>query len=184
MDLDGVLTNVNPAILGQVSLDVAKPVTLANVTAWNWLAPLGLSEDYFLKTYCNQWEVYPLAAFIPYERHVAEYMTTLCEEHLVDIVTGHNESSRSAIAAWLKEYSIPYRKLIMHGCFVSKTELPYDIFVDDSPTFARKIAADPRGRILFLFDQPTYNHDVPDSPAVIRIHSIRDIPDHLKRHPD
>jgi len=179
MDMDGVLANVTPALLGQISLDVGKPVTVANVTAWDWLTPLGLPEDYFTKTYCNLWEAYPLAAFEPCERRVAEYMMELCENCQVDIVTGHNESSRQAVAAWLEHYQIPYHRLIMHGCFVSKSGLAYDIFVDDSPSFAKKIAVDPRGRKLFLFDWP-YNRDVPPSNAVTRIRSLHNILPHIE----
>jgi uncharacterized HAD superfamily protein len=179
MDLDGVLANVTSAVLGRISIDSHTPVTLADVDKWDWLTPMGFAQEYFLETYCSTWEDYPMNAFEPYERLAGQYIAELCEQHNVDIVTGHNESSREAIAAWLKQHKIPYRRLIMHGCFVSKAGLPYDVFVDDSPSFAKKIAADPRGRLYFLFDQ-LYNADVPETAAVIRIRSLSEITKRLR----
>jgi len=178
MDVDGVLANVSAAVLGRVSLEVGRPVTLADVTSWNWLSRFGLSDDYFARTYCDLWEVYPPDAVEPYERRVGEYMDALCKDNQVDIVTGHNESSRHAVETWLKSHRIPYHDLIMHGCFVSKAGLAYDVIVDDSPSLAKKIAADPRGRLLFLFDQ-LYNRDIPSSPAVMRVVSLNDVIQHL-----
>jgi uncharacterized HAD superfamily protein len=177
LDLDGTLADVSSAILGQVSLDSRRPVTLADVNRWNWLEPLGLGEEYFRKTYAELWERYPTEAFQPYERRVDEYVAELCNDNIVDIATGHDESSRPAVAKWLELHKIPYDNLVMLGSWQSrqsKSDILCNIVIDDDPSLAAKIATNPKERRMFLFDQ-LYNRDVPECSVVIRVRSLHDV---------
>lgn len=85
---------------------------------------------------------------------VAGALDTMMERHEVDIVT-HRHNVDEQIEAWLARYNIPYNEL--HSPSEEKDELNYDVYIDDKPALAERIAEHPN-KVIFVPRHPYNEH--------------------------
>lgn len=181
LDLDGVLADLHSVLLEKFSQVANRRITADMITRWDIADSfkLGLTSSYF-----SAWDDYEPELISPYEPNAGLFVGRIREEVPVDIVTAHLESSRQRIERWLSLNHVPYDKLVLvgkgDGSHKLSTVSEHDVFIDDSPFLAENA---PSSILVFLYSQP-WNEQVhiPEgNPNVIRIHSLREVPELLNR---
>ncbi len=192
LDVEGVLSNTHKAVCAR-----SEQVTEEMMQEWGFPT----EDDYkeFMHVSQNLWhnhheEIPPMesgATFREVTSGLRDY------GHTVDIVTHrHNLTGELAdsfeseygyspvevdeqVKAWLDYYTVEYDNFLAPS--EEKDELDYDVYVDDKPALAERIANDPE-RVIALRDRP-YNQDVDDSSIrVERINSLDELLFQLTDH--
>jgi hypothetical protein len=159
------------------------------VDSWHWCETIkkGLSNDYGIV-----WERNDPKNIQPYERNLGWVTRAMLKFYPVDVVSSHDEKSRSHITEWLKMHEVNYNNLVLvadmtkngklldvvteQGSARQKAEKTsaYDIFIDDSPALYDKLRPD---QFLFIFDQ-SWNRNIvilPDRSNFVRIQSLSEV---------
>ena len=184
VDLDSTLSHTIPAALRTLNSELGTSYTIKDVTsfsAWEVLPALRdhpKGRDKFYRSLDKAWEDWQS---IEIELGAVEAMRRLKNAGLqIDIVTGRSTTPRDVLESWLRLHGIPYDNLIVTEAKPGeerrtselKTDLPYDIWIDDNPYMATAIKNQPE-KLLLLFYQP-WNRDIPNGPNVVRVYGWQD----------
>jgi hypothetical protein len=102
----------------------------------------------------------------------AEFMASMKHHGRIDVVTGRGKGTPTeTIESWLKSNGIQYDRLVRVQGSRAKIYYGYDVYVDDDPRLAEEVALKWPQKRVFLVDAG-WNHDVPNSERVTRIHDL------------
>lgn len=195
VDVDGVLADLHRRFLYLLNKDAAKardatgayyrPSTLEDVTDWDTWKALPILRDItarFGEDYASAlcWRYFDLAWLSPHKMKpipgAPEAMRALSKRSdlEIEILTSRRPESTGDMMAWLSMQRIPATAVVTldahHRYKSDKSRRSYDVFIDDSPGLARRMAGHPDSTLL-LFDRP-YNQGT-YTPNVRRVGNWR-----------
>ena len=182
LDLDGVLADLHSVLLKKFSEVANRQITLDMITSWDTADKFkpGLSFSYY-----SAWEAYEPEQIKPCEANTGPLVEQIRKTALVDVVSGHGESSRRNIQRWLEINHVRYENLVLIGERIGKEShklsltRDYNVFIDDNPTLAEKA---PSNVLVLLYSQPWNQliHRSPGDDNVVRIRSLAEAPERIR----
>ena len=188
VDIDGVLADLYGRFLYLINKDFGTNYATKDLEHWNVFDMLPvlkeLKEKYVQKTAESiGWRYFDLAWLSPHKLKpvtgAVEAMKKLVERKdlQLDIVTSRRVHSVPDMIKWIDLHGLPYHTIVILDTFnpnypADKARLDYDIYIDDSPGLARKIA-NQMGKKLLLFDYPTNKFEFTEN--VIRVQGWDDV---------
>ena len=167
LDVDSVLADVMVVWNIIYNKEYDKKLKKEDINAWDFWKKLNLSRkefnDIFTKTW-NQWNTIP-----PTEENLGSKVKELSNLGIVDIVTGRSKETVPQVKEWLKKENIIYNKFIRVSSNALKGNLPYDVFIDDSPY--NIIDAAKRNKFSLIYDQP-WNQEINTNQNIFRVNDI------------
>ncbi len=179
LDVDGVLADVMTAWLALTNPGRLVPLYTHDMSSWDFWSKHGIKKrDFYqqLNSCWDSWESIP-----PTESDLAN--TTQILSNLgdtVDIVTARSPSTNNNVKLWLKQQGVLYNKYVSVASGHMKSDLNYDVFIDDSPINAQAFLG--KDKKIILYNQP-WNTNVADSNVqkIIRIFSLKDAPSAMRK---
>lgn len=170
LDVDGVLADLAGNIIKIYEEQTGLKLTRDMITEWEFWLKLNMTRQQFMQLIILAWERWYEMA--PLEDDLSEDTEKLSLFGQVDILTQRPAETIDYVKAWLKHVGVRYRRFVWVPLRASKASFAYDVYIDDSPRLAEKLAG--TRRLLFLYDQP-WNRIVPNSPNIIRVNSLDDV---------
>ncbi len=174
LDVDGVLADVIQTWL-IYNNRIRKSITKNEITEWNFWEKFQINRfDFYkeLSTCWKSWKEIP-----PTEEKLSTIINELSKFGTIDIVTARERSTDEFVKNWLKSQKIIYQNYVSVIDGPKKALLDYDVFIDDSPLNAKKIA-DADKKIL-LYSQP-WNLNI-DNSSILRIDTLSEAKKHLQQ---
>lgn len=167
LDVDSVLADVI-IIWIQVYRELyGRSLKKSDADTWDFWKNLKMTlkqfESIFTETW-NRWREIP-----PTEEDLAQKVQNLRRSGRVDIVTGRSSETVPNVKRWLKHQKIEYETFVRVPSNSFKGDLPYDVFIDDSPHNIAGAAGN--NRYSILYDQP-WNQDVEPHPNIFRVENL------------
>lgn len=170
IDLDSVLADTMSLYCKLWNGEHGTKLTKADLKTWDLTTSFNVSKEesyeYFVKVWCNWWQLKPTEYRIGDKIRRLEAMG-----HDPWIITSQQIATRRNILAWLEENDIPHKQLCFIEGMPRKAAFPMDIYVDDYPTLMEHL---PANRMHFLYTQP-WNIEVKCTSSVIRVISFDDV---------
>ncbi len=188
VDIDGVLADLYGRFLYLINKDFGTSYTTESLEHWNVFDMLPILKE--LKAKYGQktaesvgWRYFDLAWLSPHKLKprpdAIEVMKKLAERKdlQLDIVTARRVHSVPDIIKWIDLHGLPYHAIVILDTFnpnypADKARLDYDIYLDDSPSLARKMAGHPNKKQL-IFDYPHNKSEFTSN--VIRVQGWQDV---------
>ena len=174
LDVDGVLADVMTAWLALTNPGRLAPLYMHDMSSWDFWLKHGIKKRDFYKQLNSCWDSWK--SIPPTETDLANATQTLSKlGDTVDIVTARSPSTNNNVKLWLKEQGILYNKYVSVASGHMKSDLDYDVFIDDSPINAQAFLS--KGKKTILYNQP-WNADVAvhNTQKIIRILSLKNAP--------
>lgn len=161
LDLDNVVKNLIGEVIHQADLDFGIKLTIEDDFD-RWDKPIGpklgftSQEQYLTWAWKNEeihWNAQPMPGAV-------EIIPQLYAKHHITILTA--TEFPDMVAPWFQKWSIPYHQII-HA--KDKSQHPFDVLIDDSPTTLEKL--DGMGRNVIRFVYP-YNQHLLYLPSMFR----------------
>jgi uncharacterized HAD superfamily protein len=189
LDIDGVLLDLNVAVVGFVRDRYGKEITAAHITAWDWSYCLGFPVEDFIPFWDHVWNtpatVFPGAVeFVSTLRNRGFFVIGLsARSSSFTTITGGGRSARMAATRDFPQLGLDDWILVESGkdkaTEINSRWLEVELVVEDNPNNARDIYLGTRTKVL-LMDRP-YNEDcVTVLDAWKRVRSYEEILDHLR----
>ncbi len=173
LDFDSVLSDTMVRWVQLFNEKRNTNLTKTDVVSWTFWNDFGISIDeafgIFEKAW-SDWKNLPST-----EDNIVDSVKKLANISYVDIVTDVRESHLQYIKMWLNDKGIIYENFVSSNG--TKTNLDYDVFIDDSPSIAQK--ASQIGKICLLYDQP-WNRKV-TGKKITRIKNLNDAYEFIKK---
>ena len=158
MDFDDVLCNTLKKWIGifnekySAKYDGLK-FSYSRITEFSFWNRYGITHEdawQIFQECWEQWDTMEPTEFMLHQK--TKNISEMCDT--LDVVTANNIKNMGYLEQFLQKHEIAYDDII---CKENKEELPYDIFIDDSPINAEKIFD--AGKTVFLYNQP-WNRDI------------------------
>jgi len=136
LDVDGVLADVIQSWLNY-SNSIRDKILKHEITDWDFWKKHQINRyDFYaeLSSCWKNWKSIP-----PTEDNLSLVTQNLSEIGQVDIVTARECSTDSFVKNWLEYYDVSYDNYVSVIDGPMKSDLDYDVFIDDSPLNALKI---------------------------------------------
>lgn len=171
LDVDGVLADVILSWIVYNNSIRQKILKKSDITSWDFWKKFQINRyDFYheLSECWKNWQLIPAT-----EKNLSSITKDLSKLGQVDIVTARERSTDSFVKKWLKFHNISYDNYVsvMDGQF--KSDLNYDVFVDDSPLNALKLIQN--NKKIILYSQP-WNQNI----SKIQIHRIYNLSEAIK----
>ena len=169
LDVDSVLADVIIPWNKNYKKLYGKILTKSDINTWDFWKKLELNNKQFNEIFTitwNQWRDIP-----PTEQNLCDKVNKLNEFGVVDIVTGRSIETISNVKKWLEWQKIIYNKFIRVPSQSLKGNLPYDIFIDDSPH--NVINALEHNKYSILYNQP-WNQQVKLDKKIFRVNNLHE----------
>ncbi|MEM3085395.1 MAG: hypothetical protein QXU32_13345 [Nitrososphaerales archaeon] len=166
LDLDGVLADIVLVWINQYNRKHNASINKETIESWDFWKDLGVGkyEFYYQLSNCwSRWKEVP-----PMENDIDNAVNKLHALGTVDIVTARDQESTNYVLEWLEHNKIIYNEYVVVQDGREKANLDYDMFIDDSPHNAIRLAS--RSKNVLLYDQP-WNKLVKD-PTIVRIKKL------------
>lgn len=151
LDVDGVLADVMTAWLDFTNPSRLVPLQVSDMNSWDFWLKHGIKKrDFYhqLNSCWESWESIP-----PTEPDLANTTSTLSDlSDKVDIVTARAPITNNYVKLWLKQQGISYNQYVSVAAGWMKSDLDYDVFIDDSPENAKAFLD--KGKKIILYSQP------------------------------
>jgi uncharacterized protein len=171
LDFDNVLADTMSTWIKYYNEIHTKSLTKQDIKKWEFWKDLRMPEDKVFEIYRKVWSDLQNLPLI--EKDASLIVKELKKMTQLDIVT----AVRSDVKSWLDGKAIPYNEIVYSQ---KKTELDYDVFIDDSPLVAEALSEQ---KICLVYDQP-WNQNIEKSKSVIkRINSLEGAVQYLKTIP-
>jgi len=174
LDVDGVLADVIQTWL-IYNNKIRKSITKNEITEWNFWEKFQINRFDFYKELSACWKSWK--EIPPTEEKLSTIINELSKFGTIDIVTAREPSTDEFVKNWLKSQKIIYQNYVSVIDGPKKALLDYDVFIDDSPLNAKKIA-DADKKIL-LYSQP-WNLNI-DNSSILRIDTLSDAKKYLQQ---
>jgi hypothetical protein len=160
LDVDGVIADV---IASWISYNnkIRPTILKSQISEWDFWKNHGINNfDFYneLSTCWKSWKNIPLT-----ENNIASVTDKLSNLGTVDIVTAREESTHNDVKNWLKLHKINFKNYVGVLEGIEKSQLDYDIFIDDSPLNAKSMLEE--GKSVILYSQP-WNESFNDNRAM------------------
>ena len=162
LDVESVLADIHTAWITHYN----KPFTNSDIQDWDFqtLSRYNESLETFLKETDPLWENEPHITIPPIVNNLKHSTMHLKP---FDIVTSRR--TLGGIKEWLDHHKIEYRAIVYIA--EDKSELNYDVFVDDNPNLALSLK---ENQFLWLISRP-YNQYLEESSQLRRVSSIHEV---------
>ncbi len=172
VDIDFTIADVSRPMLEMHNAINATNYKREDVTDWDW-ASVNMTLDQFYDFYVKAWvDRYHSIGLIVDPRLLREAE----RYYSLDLVTsraGHpmSEKTIDPLKKWLRHHGLSDIKLVISKLNEEKSELDYDIYIDDSPNLARKISEDKR-KMMFVVD--AHNRSIRGTENVIKVRDVNE----------
>lgn len=166
LDVDGVLADVIASWL-LYSNKIRPTIVKSQISEWDFWQNHNINKfDFYneLSICWKSWKNIPTT-----EDNLAHAVGQLANLGTVDIVTARDESTHDDVKNWLKLHKINFKNYVGVLEGIEKSQLDYDVFIDDSPLNAKNMLE--KGKQVILYSQP-WNVSFTDSRAT-RIHELK-----------
>lgn len=172
VDLDGVLANTTLPFCDIINKRHSKHFTPSSFTRWKAWEVANIPKQEFFRALDEAW--FNWRSIPPTEEDIGLKVRHLQELGRVDIVTGRSPDTVVPAQSWLKQHEVPFRSFVRTMGTLEKAELPYDIFIDDSPELMAGIATTPKKHGI-MYTQP-WNQNEPKMPRITRVEGWKQVP--------
>ena len=176
VDFDDTIADMSTVACAVLSEMVGKEIKKKDWTDWD-MNNLGIPKEKFfeaIRLMCEK-GLYRQVPFV--SPSCLPTLKTLAEAgFILDVVTERQSKQRRTVLDWLKVNKVPYNTLVLVRIGKSKAALGYDVYVDDNPIQAVKIAK--TGKVCLLYDQP-WNRSLEENERIIRVRSWDEVMDKL-----
>ncbi|MEM2856382.1 MAG: hypothetical protein QW416_04695 [Candidatus Nitrosocaldaceae archaeon] len=169
LDLDGTLADIIGLWLSEYNKKNSKRLRYADIVRWDFWSELGYTASRFFKELSDCWNKWMDVK--PMESNISYTINQLKNFGMIDIVTARDPRNTFNVKNWLMMHNINYNNYVLVSYGTDKAELEYDLFIDDSPLNAKKIAR--YKKRVILYDQP-WNRNIEEDRYIIRIKSLAD----------
>ncbi len=164
VDVDGVLAKFHDRFLHLLNKDFGTDYTLDDIASWNIgeaLPVMTKIKEIFGEKVPDRvcWRYFDLAWLSPEKMRpmtgaVGAMKKLYARPDLsIDIVTSRRINSGRDMLTWINMMGIPFQGIIILdalGNYSDKSLRNYDIFIDDSPKLAEKMAGHPESTLLLF----------------------------------
>ena len=176
VDLDGTLADVIKVWIAVYNQRYEAKLTYDEINRWEFWRELKVSSQEFrsiLTEAWGNWRVIPKT-----QRNLLDSLNKLGEIGVVDIVTARTPDTIEFVRLWLAYHHIPYNSLVVVPPWSGKDNLHYDVYIDDSPKVASKVAS--KEKLVLLYNRP-WNSLVKEGPWIKRIRKLSEASSHIKK---
>lgn len=169
LDVDSVLADVIIPWSKNYKLLYGKIINKSDINTWDFWKKLELNKKQFNEIFTitwNKWKDIP-----PTEKNLSNKINKLHEFGKIDIVTSRSTETISNVKKWLNWQNITYKKFIHVSSQSLKGNLPYDIFIDDSPH--NVVNAIKFNKYSILYNQP-WNQQVKLHKKLFRVNNFNE----------
>ncbi len=167
LDVDGVLADVIHTWIGYNN-KIRKPISKEEISEWDFWKHHKIDKYDFYKELSLCWQRWTKIPST--EENLSKSTSILSNIGEVDIVTAREESTHIYVKSWLLSQKITYKNYVGVLEGLEKTNLDYDVFIDDSPLNAKSMLD--AGKSVILYNQP-WNLSFND-PRAKRIYQLKD----------
>ncbi len=175
VDLDGVLADSISMWLAIWNASKGSSLTLKDVKCWDFWKELGITSSEFHRIFYKAWKNWQLIQ--PTELDLISKVTMLEELGRVDIVTSRPKNTRAYVLKWLEKHGLGNKSVVFVKS--NKSELDYEVYIDDSPVNAEEIAS--AGKYVALYDRPWNRHMI-DTYRIKRVMNLEEAYLFIKTH--
>lgn len=183
-DFDDTLVDSASILVTLINFKHGTSFKLADISTWDWIQTQGPEFEKTFWQIHDLWDnTYMRRAMAPTDPYAFAVIKELVRNgNKVSIVTMNEAEAVKSIEALLFMHGIdeiPVR-VLGRGSSKQKASMPYDIFIDDSPSLAEIVKKHPT-KALILYDRP-WNRGVRKSRNVFRAKNwleVRDILDKI-----
>lgn len=176
LDVDGVLADLAGNIIKIYEEQTGVKISRDMITEWEFWIKLNMTRQQFMNLIVLAWERWN--EMTPLEDDLSEDTEKLSLFGEVDILTQRPAETIEYVKAWLKHVGVRYRRFVWVPLRASKASFVYDVYIDDSPHLAEKLAS--TRRLMFLYDQP-WNRKVPNSSNIVRVNCLDEVYEWLSK---
>jgi 5'(3')-deoxyribonucleotidase len=164
LDVESVIADIHSAWINRFD----KSFTIDDITDWEFKSLKAWNENLesFLAETDSLWNNSPEIHIPPMISNLKEITDKLKP---FDIVTSRR--TLSGIKQWVDFHQLEYRAIVYISEKQTKTDLNYEVFIDDNPELAPKLK---KNQFLWLISQP-YNKNVEETEQVCRVDTIVEI---------
>jgi 5'(3')-deoxyribonucleotidase len=167
IDVDGTLADIHTVLINIINATSERKFTVNDITNWSFeKTGLPINDKQFLELHRLMWttkwrDIMPLVS--------EGLLLELSKYYNIAIVTNRPEETVGPLVEWLGANfpNITY-KLVANIVAHDKSEQSFSIYIDDSPSLAKKLALRNGGKVQYMRDAP-WNRDAPQSPSLIRV---------------
>jgi 5'(3')-deoxyribonucleotidase len=167
VDVDSVLADVIVIWLKLFLKNYNKKIEKKDVNTWNFWKKLKIEKRDFEFLFTETWKEW--IEIPPTENNISLGVENLSKIGTVDIVTGRTKNTINYVKSWLKLHSVRYTNFVYVPITVIKSELDYDVFIDDSPAIISRAARD--NKYAIVYDQP-WNKNLVLYPKILRVQNL------------
>ena len=172
LDIDFTIADVSKPMLEMHNAVNATNYKREDVTDWDWTSvnmTLDQFYDFYVKAWVDKYHSIGLLVDPKLLREAERYYS-------LDLVTsrgGHpmSEKTIEPLRKWLSHHGLSDIRLVISNLNAEKSELGYDIYIDDSPNLAKKISEDKR-KTMFVVD--AHNRSIRSSDNVIKVKDVNE----------
>ncbi|MCL7387994.1 MAG: hypothetical protein LZ170_05375 [Thaumarchaeota archaeon] len=175
LDLDGVLADSISVWLAIWNALKGSSLKLEDVKSWDFWKELGITSGEFHRIFYKTWKNWQLIP--PTEPDLVSKVSMLEELGKVDIVTSRPKNTREYVLKWLERHGLGKKNILFVKS--NKSELDYDVYIDDSPVNAEEIAS--VGKYVALYDRP-WNKCVKNTDRIKRVMNLEEAYSFIKTH--
>ena len=173
LDVDGVLADVIESWL-IYSNKIRPSITKDDITNWNFWKKFKINRYDFYEELNLCWKNWN--SILPTEDNLSIITQNLSNFGQVDIVTARELSTDSFVKKWLKLHDVTYQNYVSVIDGPMKSNLDYDVFIDDSPLNVIKFLK--RKKNVFLYSQPWNQHI--SNQNIQRVSTLSEVIEKLK----
>lgn len=172
VDIDFTIADVGRPMLEMHNAINSTNYSKDDVTDWDWTSVNMTIEqfyDFYVKAWVDKYHSIGLIVDPKLLREAEKYYS-------LDFVTsrgGHpmSEATVAPLRKWLKHHGLSDIRLVISKLGVEKSELGYDIYIDDSPHLAKKIREDKK-KTMFVVD--AHNRGIKGASNIIRVRDVNE----------
>jgi hypothetical protein len=153
LDVDGVLADVIVSWLNY-SNSIRPEIAKHQITSWEFWNEFEIDRYDFYTELSSCWKNW--MAIPTTEKNLSSITKSLTDIGQVDIVTARERSTDSFVKSWLDYHNIEYDNYVSVIDGPMKSDLDYDVFIDDSPLNAEQFLKN--NKKVILYSQPWNQH--------------------------
>ncbi len=173
LDVDDTIANImSPLLMLHNSIN-SSDYEASDVTDWSWRG-VNLTTEQFYELYNKVWMNFTERIDCIVDKKL---LLRLAKHYEIDLVTSRGnvpklEETVKPLKKWLARHGISKFRLVISSEYSPKDTLGYDIYIDDSPLLAERIANDKK-KILLLIDSP-YNKHIKEASNIKRVSDVNE----------
>ena len=165
LDVDGVIADVIQSWLNYNN-SIRQKITKREISDWDFWKKFKINRYDFYAELSSCWKDW--SSIPSTEENLSITTKSLSELGQVDIVTARERSTDSFVKNWLVYHDISFDNYVSVIDGPMKSDLDYDIFIDDSPLNALKIIQ--QKKKVILYSQPWNQYILEDQ--IYRVSSL------------